>query len=927
MGNLLSAAISNGFDPIFTYCKEKASYIWNLEDNLDALQKALEDLTQAKEDVMTRITIAEQQQLRRLNRVQLWLTRVQAVETQVGELQRVRSQEIEKLCLGGYCSENLKSSYEFGKKVVDLLKVVADLKGEGATYVMDVAERIPEDQVERRPSEPTVGLESKFDQVWSYIIDEQVKIIGIYGKGGVGKTTLLTQINNKFLSLTNNYVVIWVQVSKDLRLEKIQETIAKKIGLSTNEWKSKPFEEKATDIFRILSRKKFVLLLDDIWERVNLINIGIPPPSQEIDFKVVFTTRSIEVSNHMGTHKKVEVELLTHAEAWLLFQKKVGEETLTGNPDIRILAEIVARECGGLPLALITIGRAMAGNNQPEEWRYAISILRMSAHEFPGMENDVYCLLKFSYDRLPSDVYRSCFLYCSLFPEDYCITKRDLIDCWIGEGFLRRYDGILARNFGYNIIGFLLRACLLEEGENDDDVKMHDVIRDMALWIACEIQEEKFLIRSGAGLTRAPVVREWENVKRMSLMKNDIKNLSEIPNCPELLTLFLHENPLGMLTSGFFQYMPHLQVLNLSNTCITKLPVEISKLVGLQHLDLSWSKIEELPEELKALTNLKSLNLEDTNYLCKIPRHVISNLSMLRVLRMFNFGYNISIEPEDSILFDECELLINELVSLEHLNVFSPTFKNSRALRRFLNSHVLQNCRVESLSLHLNDGSSSLNVLSLGFLKDLGALYIRSEHLVDMVIDSEMRNVPQFHGLHTVRLYFCTKLRDATWLIFAPNLKILEISFCYEVDLKTSRTKDPEPVLYSQQVVEEAKTVGEGDAPEEDCRKLTMSRVGCTDKKKTPDDKSSSSAVYEPDVAPGGCRTKTEGQNRHNEDAHMENMSSASNDVLPCKNEAQKKSDNISYSIQTEKDDANVMNLTPSDISLLSIYSSYIFIV
>ncbi|KAK4836954.1 hypothetical protein QYF36_001605 [Acer negundo] len=145
-----------------------------------------------------------------------------------------------------------------------------------------------------------------------------------------------------------------------------------------------------------------------------------------------------------------------------------------------------------------------------------------------------------------------------------------------------------------------------------------------------------------------------------------------------------------------------------------------------------------------------------------------------------------------------------------------------------------------------------------------------------------------------------------------------------EVDLKTSRTKDPEPVLYSQQVVEEAKIVGEGDAPEEDCRKLTMSRVGCTDNKKTPDDKSSSSAVYEPDVAPGGCLTKTEGQNRHNEDAHMENMSSASNDVLPCKNEAQKKSDNISYSIQTEKDDANVMNLTPSDISLLSIYGSYI---
>ncbi|KAK3217744.1 hypothetical protein Dsin_011714 [Dipteronia sinensis] len=55
---------------------------------------------------------------------------------------------------------------------------------------------------------------------------------------------------------------------------------------------------------------------------------------------------------------------------------------------------------------------------------------------------------------------------------------------------------------------------------------------------------------------------------------------------------------------------------------------------------------------------------------------------------------------------------------------------------------------------------------------------------------------------------------------------------------------------------------------------------------------SSSSAVYEPDVAPGGCLPKTEGQNGHNEDGHM---SSASNDLLACEDEAQKKSDNISY--------------------------------
>ncbi|KAL5755708.1 hypothetical protein ACOSQ2_020454 [Xanthoceras sorbifolium] len=721
MGNLFSISIE--FGSMFTACNSciitpckscffaKASYIWNLKDNLHALKKSLEDLTEAKEDVLRRIDIAERQQLprqRRLNLVQLWLTRVQEVETQVDQLQTVRSQEIEKLCLRGYCSKNPKSSYQFGKRVDQILKSVADLKAERANFGDVVAERIPEDPVDEMPIEPAVGLESKFDEVWRYITDSRVKVIGLYGKGGVGKTKLLTQINNKFLNFSDDSVVIWVTVSKDIQLKKIQETIGKKIGL-VDEWNSKPLQEKAVDIYRVLSKRKFVLLLDDIWERVNLVDdIGIPPPSTEIDFKVVFTTRSREVCGRMETHKTVEVECLMDEEAWTLFREKVGEETLNSHPDIPLLAKEVARECGGLPLSLITIGRAMAGRIQRQEWEFEISILRRAAHEFQGMEEDVFARLKFSYDRLPSDVYRTCFLYCSLFPEDYRISKRDLIDCWISEGFLKKYVGMEARNFGYTIIGSLLRACLLEEvPEDDDGVKMHDVIRDMALWIACEVEEqEKFLVRSGAGLTRAPEVGEWENVKRMSLMANKIENLTETPNCPQLLTLFLNWNLLmRRVTSGFFQHMPRLQVLNFShNTFLSELPVEISALVDLQHLDLSHTAIRKLPKKLKALTNLKYLNLEYMLLLQRIPRHVISNLSMLQVLKMFQYNEDFGTQEEDSILFDE--------------------------------------------------------------------------GLVEFVIDREMRNVPQFHSLHTVELISCNKLRDATWLIFAPNLQSLKIQHC-----------------------------------------------------------------------------------------------------------------------------------------------------
>lgn len=87
-------------------------------------------------------------------------------------------------------------------------------------------------------------------------MEEPVGIVGLYGMGGVGKTTLLTQINNKFLETPVSFdFVIWIVVSKDLQLEKIQEGIAKKIGLLNESWKSRSLEEKAHQIFRIRARK------------------------------------------------------------------------------------------------------------------------------------------------------------------------------------------------------------------------------------------------------------------------------------------------------------------------------------------------------------------------------------------------------------------------------------------------------------------------------------------------------------------------------------------------------------------------------------------------------------------------------------------------------------------------------------------------
>ncbi|KAH9782034.1 hypothetical protein KPL71_008718 [Citrus sinensis] len=190
--------------------------------------------------------------MKRLEQVQGWFSRVQDAESEVAKLMLERNWELKKLCLGGCCSKSCKSSYKFGKWMYETLLEVQKLGVEGD--FQEVAQRLPD-----------MGLESIFDKLWRCLTEEQVGIIGLYGMGSVGKTTLLILINNKFLDEPNYFdVVIWAVASKVVEIEKIQESIAKKIGFFNESWESKTVQEKAVDIFNILSKKKFILLLDDI---------------------------------------------------------------------------------------------------------------------------------------------------------------------------------------------------------------------------------------------------------------------------------------------------------------------------------------------------------------------------------------------------------------------------------------------------------------------------------------------------------------------------------------------------------------------------------------------------------------------------------------------------------------------------------------
>ncbi|XP_019085299.1 PREDICTED: probable disease resistance protein At1g61180 isoform X2 [Camelina sativa] len=736
----------------------------------------MEDLRAIKDEVQNKVAREETRHKQKRKAVQVWLTRVESIDTQFNNVLSDSPVELQKLFFCGLCSKNVCSSYNYGKTLFLLLEEVRKLNSEG--NFEEVVEPTPRAVVEEMPTQPTIGQDRMLEKAWKRLMEDQVGIMGLHGMGGVGKTTLFKKIYNKFAEIAGRFdVVIWLVVSQGATISKLQEGIATNLHLCNEEWKKKDESDKAADIYDYLKSKRFVLMLDDIWEDVDLDAIGVPFPTEENKCKVAFTTRSQEVCGRMGDHDAMKIKCLERDEAWELFKSKVGDNILSRDPGIVKLARRVADKCRGLPLALKVIGKAMSSKTTVREWEHAINVLTRSAAEFYDMENEILPVLKFSYDSLGDEQIQSCFLYCALFPEDELIEVEKLIHYWICEGFLGEYQVIKeVYNKGYAMLRTLIRANLLAES-GTESVVMHDVVREMALWIASDFgkQKENFVVQANVGLVEIPKVKDWGAVRRMSLMKNKIKEIpcSSSSKCCELTTLFLQGNRLKNLSGEFLQSMKKLVVLDFSyNPNLSELPEQISKLASLQYLDLSLTSIEQLPVGLQELKKLNHLDLTDTWELCSVSG--ISKLLNLRVLKLRGSKVHGDVS------------LVKELQLLEHLQVLTMRISTNSGLELISDDQRLANCITDLCIYGFLEKPFDLS--SLPSMENLNELIVVSSHVVEIYTDikcresetdsSHLRNpkIPCFTNISQLFISKCHSIKDLTWLLFAPNLAYLQIS-------------------------------------------------------------------------------------------------------------------------------------------------------
>ncbi|PQQ04500.1 putative disease resistance protein [Prunus yedoensis var. nudiflora] len=230
----------------------------------------------------------------------------------------------------------------------------------------------------------------------------------------------------------------------------------------------------------------------------------------------------------------------------------------------------------------------------------------------------------------------------------------------MGLGLVKNVDRVEeARETLLSLVKKLKDSCLLLESYDDGRVRMHELVRDVAIWIAS--RDQHALSRAyGDELTEWPDRDFLKKCSAISLNYCKIPKLPEVPwVCPELrfFKLVNHDNDDSLeITGDYFEGMNELKVVDVTGLRIPSLPPSlqsltilqtlcldqcvlgdialVGQLTNLKILSLIHSQVKELPKQIGQLTCLQLLDLTGCSELVLISPGVISSLTRLEDLRM-----------------------------------------------------------------------------------------------------------------------------------------------------------------------------------------------------------------------------------------------------------------------------------------------------
>ncbi|XP_057742532.1 putative disease resistance RPP13-like protein 1 [Arachis stenosperma] len=624
-----------------------------------------------------------------------------------------------------------------------------------------------------------------------------VPVIPIVGLGGIGKTTLAQLVYSDAKVVKNFDTKAWVCVTENFDPVSLTQIILKKITSSCD---SDDFESLQTNLKDELVGKRFLVVLDDVWDdRRDIWEDFLKPFRYENNgSKILLTTRSEKVASMFtAINQQYRLGLLSDQDCWSVFLK---HSSLSINSEQYATLEPIGRKivekCKGLPLAAKTLGGLLRYKYDVGDWE---NILESKIWKLPENDSKIIPALRVSYHYLPSHLKR-CFIYCSLFPQDYQFEKNELILLWMAEDLILPKENSTLENIGCTYFDELVARSFFQPSSIDVGVfVMHDLMHDLATFFA-----GKFYFRVTEFGDLQKIYNKTRHLSYMVNPNDVVIRLGEAYRGAIHMRTFLvvhlldHYESINITSDSWHLQLLELRCLRaLSFKCffIESLPDSIDKLIHLHYLDLSYTPIVELSESLCKLHNLQTLKLTYCGHLKMLPSRMqdLVNLRHLDIeatpsliempkgmskLKHLNFlsGYILGKEEENGI---------RGLGSLDNLHgsLCISNLKNVNNSREALEAKMGNKKHINVLELKWipdNDDDDD----GVDFQKERNILELLQPHrnLKELSIDDYRGEIfPDWLGLSCysnltdLSMYSCKNCRQLPSLGQLPSLKDLRI--------------------------------------------------------------------------------------------------------------------------------------------------------
>ncbi|KAL6328645.1 hypothetical protein AAG906_003330 [Vitis piasezkii] len=603
-----------------------------------------------------------------------------------------------------------------------------------------------------------------------------IGVIALVGMGGIGKTTLTQLVYND--RRVDRYFDLraWVCVSDEFDLVRITKTIVKAIDSGTSENSS---DENDLNLLQLklkerLSRKKFCLVLDDVWnenynnwDRLQTpFTVGLPGS------KIIVTTRSNNVATVMHSDRIHHLGQLSFEDCWSLFAKQAFKNgDSSRHPKLEEIGKEIVKECKGLPLAAKTLGGALYSESRVEEWE---NVLISETWDLPN--DEILPALRLSYSFLPSHL-KQCFAYCSIFPKDYEFEKENLILVWMAQGFLdqsasKKTMEKVGDGYFYDLVS---RSFFQKSSSHKSYFVMHDLINDLA-----QLVSGKFCVQLKDGkMNEIP-----EKFRHLSYFKSKydlferFETLTNVNGLRTFLPLTLgylpryhlmdkvskNTRPVSYGYSTWFQLSnrvlndliskaQYLRVLSLCYYGIIDLPDTIGNLKHLRYLDLSYTSIKRLPDSICSCYNLQTLILSFCHWLVELP------VMMSKLIRLRHLDIRHSSVEEMPSQLDQ----LKSLQTLTNYRVGKKSGTRVGELREL--SHIGGILRIKELQ-NVVDGrdASEANLVGKQYLNDLRLEWNDDDGVDQNGADIVLNNLQPHSNLKRLTIQGYGGLRFPDWL-------------------------------------------------------------------------------------------------------------------------------------------------------------------